>query len=114
MHTDPSTAKIWLHVFDRVSKEMPLKAALFEEDRDRFTDFLGEAGGVRLNQRTFCRPAAFRRKFERVRKRCQRSAPSSRPDRGPIYAGRSRLPRNRQCSGQAGVAYSQIALYLKR
>lgn len=45
MHTDPSTAKIWLHVYDRVSKgEMPPKKRRFsDEERDRFTEFLGGA-----------------------------------------------------------------------
>lgn len=44
MHVDPSTAKIWLHVYDRVAKgEMPPKKRRFSEaERDRFTGVLGE------------------------------------------------------------------------
>ncbi len=44
MHSDPATAKIWLYVYDRVSKgEMPPKKRRFsEEERDRFTELLGE------------------------------------------------------------------------
>jgi len=44
MHADPSTAKIWLYVYDRVNKgEMPPKKRQFSDaERNRFTEFLGE------------------------------------------------------------------------
>ena len=58
---DPSTAKIWLHVFDRYQKgKCPQKRRFSEEDRDRFTDFENAEEFDSTRERSAGR-AAFRR-----------------------------------------------------
>lgn len=117
MHTDPSTAKIWLHVFDRVSKgEMPPKKRRFsEEDRDRFTDFLGEALEEfdSTRERSAGR-AAFRRLSSSEYENAVRdllhlpglTAAQYTPD-DPDYHGIDNVADKQE------LAYSQIALYLE-